>query len=275
MGEGMMDPPRLRSEDGTLEARLLRSARSLEPTATAEQEVWRRIEILTAAGAATGATGLAAQAAASVGPQVASKIAGKVLWLSWLKWATVLAIGIPTAGVATHFLTHRRTAGSAPTPAPVAIVETARPGPPVRLADSTPLVPLVPPSHTDSPLAPVAPTATASAPKPVTAARAGRAASRAESTPLEPRSALRAEALLLEGARAKLAASDFRGALDDVTQLGAQFPRGRLVQEREIVAIDSLAGLGARAALRERARAFLARFPDSPYAGHVRPLAEP
>ena len=53
-----------------------------------------------------------------------------------------------------------------------------------------------------------------------------------------------------------------------------EFPHGRLVQEREVLAIDCLAALGEGEAARARAAAFLARFPVSPYAAHVRPFAE-
>jgi outer membrane protein assembly factor BamD (BamD/ComL family) len=90
----------------------------------------------------------------------------------------------------------------------------------------------------------------------------------------ESRSALLAESALLGDARAKLAAENSRGALDDVARLENRFPHGRLVQEREVVAIDAHAGLGNRAALRARAQAFLERFPQSPYASHVRQSLE-
>src|SRR5262249_29562579 len=93
-------------------------------------------------------------------------------------------------------------------------------------------------------------------------------------TRAEP-SALQAESLLLREARAKLAAGDARGALDDVARLEVKHARGRLIQEREIVAIDALVALGDSEAARRRAVAFLARFPQSPYAAHLLERVDP
>jgi hypothetical protein len=85
-------------------------------------------------------------------------------------------------------------------------------------------------------------------------------------------SQLRVESGELRAARSKLAAGDFQGALADTARLSAQFPHGVLSQEREVVAIDALTGLGEGAAARSRAQAFLARYPDSPYAARLRRL---
>jgi hypothetical protein len=76
---------------------------------------------------------------------------------------------------------------------------------------------------------------------------------------------LQAESSLLAAARARLASGDPKGALEEVAQLAAKFPRGSLTQERELVAIESLEALGPREPLRSRAQAFLDRFPRSPY----------
>jgi hypothetical protein len=88
-------------------------------------------------------------------------------------------------------------------------------------------------------------------------------------------SALRAESEQLGVARSHLAAGDYRGALDEVRRLQGRFPRGRLLQEREVVAIDALAGMGDHAGARERAQAFMKRFPASPYSAHVLHIVEP
>jgi hypothetical protein len=262
-----MDPPRLRSETGTLEGRILRSSPSFEPAPSAQDELWRRLQVATAVGVVAGA-GAAAHAAATAAPEVAVKVAGKTLWLSLVKWGAVLAVGLPAAGVATHVvLAHRKgaTVGAAdvaashppgPVVAPAAVAAVA---PPV---EATP----VPPAPTVSAVV---------MPAPVSAPHASHSARRPEPTLADARSALRAESALLGSARAKLAAGNYRGAFDDVTHLGAQFPHGKLAQEREVVAIDALAGLGNRAALHARASAFLSRFPESPYAAHVRESLEP
>ena len=252
----MADPPRLRSDSGSLEALLLRSSRSCEPPPLAEDEVWRRVQVMTAAGAAVGATGLAVQTA-SVG-SVGSKIAAGGLWLSVMKWTAVVAIALPAAGVGTRWVLHRA-AGSAavvPTaaaPEPRAIVPAqVSDFDPTRATSATVVVP--------------------AAPKPAASPQRAHGASVTEPSAQDAPSALRKESLSLGAARARFAAGDARGALDDVARLGAEFPRGRLVQEREVLAMDCLAALGEGESARTRAVAFLSRFPASPYLAHVRQL---
>jgi hypothetical protein len=255
----MGDPPRLRSASGSLEALLLRSSRTLEPPPSAEEEVWGKLQVMTAAGAAATAAGLAAPTAAG------SKIVAKALWLSALKWGAVLAVAVPAAGVATHYALHRPAAGVAVAPAPVPIVSLL-------------------PNLAGGPLQAPAPEAAESVAAPAVVAPLVAPAVNAD-TPLAQRvrgipgrreasSALKKEGLSLGAARAKFAQGDARGALEDASRLGAEFPHGRLVQEREVLAIDCLAALGDTEAERSRAHAFLARFPASPYVAHVRQLLE-
>ncbi len=243
----MGDPPRLRSEAG-LEGLLLRSSRTNAPPAEAEEEVWRRLQIATAAGAAT-AAGLGASAVAG------SKVAAKALWVTVLKWSAVLAVGVPIAGVATHWAIHRRTAPASNVTTPRAVAD---PQPRAELAPDavpTPVAPLEAPAAPEEPAAPL----------------------RAHGLPAtqgrrDTSSALRRESLELGAARARFAAGDARTALDDVARLGVEFPSGRLVQEREVLAIDCLEALGDRDGARSRANAFLDRFPQSPYLAHVHQL---
>jgi hypothetical protein len=237
----MGDPRRLRSESGSLGARLLRSAPRLEPPPRAQEEVWRRLQ-----GATLGAAGTALGAALATRTAAAgSNIAGKTFWLAVLKWGAVVAIAAPTVGVAAHFARRPEAQGSEGPFATKSMVAVAR-------APATPRRP-----------ASAAEPAMKEAPPPAPASRPSQA------------SALRAETLLLGAARAKLAAGDNRGALDDVARLEAQFPRGALVQEREVVAIRALAALGNRPGLTARASTFLQRFPDGPYSAHVRQILEP
>jgi hypothetical protein len=255
----MGDPPRLRSASGSLEALLLRSSRTLEPPPSAEEEVWSKLQVMTAAGAAATAAGLAAPAAAG------SKIVAKALWLSALKWGVVLAVAVPAAGVATSYALHRRAAALPVTSAAAPIVSLRAsiadgplPAPATEAPESAAPSALVAPS--------VAPALDVDSPLP----------SRVHGVPVrrDASSALKREGLSLGAARAKFAQGDARGALEDVSRLVAEFPRGRLVQEREVLAIDCLAALGDVEAERSRAHAFLARFPASPYVAHVRQLLE-
>ncbi len=252
----MSDPPRLRSNAGSLEALLLQSAASCEPPPEVEDEVWRRVQVVTAAGAAVGAAGLAVQSAAA-----GSKIVKGALWLSVFKWSAVVAVGVPVAGVVGHWAVHRLARPSAVvasavvTPRPVGVEGAVRPqAAPVDSAEVALTAPIV-----------------LSAPRPSTAASHVHPGA-ASSSPDAP-SALWKESVSLGDARTKLAAGDPRGALDEVTRLGVEFPHGRLVQEREVLEMDSLSALGDIDAARARARAFLDRFPSSPYLAHVRQLA--
>ena len=256
--EGVVaDPPRLRSNVGSLEALLLRSSRSGEPPPEVEDEVWRRVQAVTAAGAALGATGLAVQTAAT-----GSKLAKGALWLSMLKWTAVVAVAMPAAGVAAHWAVRREATSTAGLARGLAAAR------PLVAASTLP----APDSLSDSAEIP-APVLAAEPPRSGVVAPRARVASVA-STAQDAPSALRKESLSLGSARGKFAAGDPRGALDEVARLGVEFPHGRLVQEREVLAIDCLAALGDGEAARTRAAAFLARFPVSPYAAHVRQFAE-
>jgi hypothetical protein len=72
----------------------------------------------------------------------------------------------------------------------------------------------------------------------------------------------------------KAAPSDPARALALAEEGHARFPRSVFWQEREMAAIGALARLGRSGEARERARAFLQRHPESPYAEGLRKLAE-
>ncbi|MBX7192609.1 MAG: hypothetical protein K1X94_11155 [Sandaracinaceae bacterium] len=75
-------------------------------------------------------------------------------------------------------------------------------------------------------------------------------------------------ALLMEARRAL--ASDPARALELAESHRAQYPRGLLAQEREMIAIDALEALGRASAARARAGEFIHRWTDSSYAGRLR-----
>ena len=91
----------------------------------------------------------------------------------------------------------------------------------------------------------------------------------AETGSAHERRALRAtapspdELLLLQGARAAVAASDFTTARDALQEHARRFPSGQLAEEREALRVKTLLGLGRPQEARQAARAFEARFPDS------------
>jgi hypothetical protein len=74
---------------------------------------------------------------------------------------------------------------------------------------------------------------------------------------------LAAERALLDGARKALGADDYPAALRGVQLHATRFPAGVLVEEREALAIKTLAASGHPAEARARAAAFGQRFPHS------------
>src|SRR5260370_22877220 len=97
-GVQMADPPRLRSNSGSLEAILLASSRSVEPPPFAEEEIWRRLQTLSTIGVAAGTAAVLTHRVASASGTLMSK----TFWLSALKWGAVVAVGAPAVGVAVH-----------------------------------------------------------------------------------------------------------------------------------------------------------------------------
>jgi hypothetical protein len=248
-----------------LESALLDSCYTSEPPESAEDELWHRLKALPHIGAAAAAAGLATKTAAAA----TSKATIKPLWGALLKWGALVAVAGPAVGATAHVVvSHRHSEpslmqehsapgahGAATAGADVPTGAGPRPD-----ALSEPVSPE--PSATDAP---------GRVPTGMPAARVSRPR---DGTASESLSMLEAESRLVEAARGRLAAGDARGALDDIAHVAVQFPHGRLKQEQELVAIDSLAALGERAAMQSRARAFLERFPRGAYAQHVRRLLE-
>lgn len=83
------------------------------------------------------------------------------------------------------------------------------------------------------------------------------------STP--PAAAAPSEAELLEQARAALKAGDSARALQRASEHAQRFPRGVLVQEREVLAIQALRRLGRDAEADRRAGAFAKAYPGSAF----------
>jgi len=77
--------------------------------------------------------------------------------------------------------------------------------------------------------------------------------------------ALKAESALLSKARAELRSGNAVGAQASLDKLQAQFPKGVLVQEREVLTIEVLHARGNVEGARRRAKAFLSAYPKSPH----------
>jgi hypothetical protein len=239
----MKDPSWLLSQTGTLEAQLLEAVRDVDPPLAARDEVWRRVGL--AAGAATlaaAATPLAARGAA----WATSRALAQSSWLSAVKWVAVVGSLAPAAGVAMHWVVvSRTTAATAPK---ASALRPAAPSQEVALES----IAVALPDPTSIPLGVgVAP-------------RRGPAASN-----------LDAESALLRRAREELEQGDAKAALDDIALLATRFPRGELLQEREVVAINALLAQRQRSAAATRTADFLRLHPNSPYADSLRQALKP
>jgi len=86
-----------------------------------------------------------------------------------------------------------------------------------------------------------------------------------------PTAALLTEELgALDHARVALVNGEGRRTLDELDAYDRRFPSGRLQIEAEVLRIDALAKLGRKDAARQRAEAFLRRYPNSVLATRVR-----
>ncbi len=102
-------------------------------------------------------------------------------------------------------------------------------------------------------------------------ARRGPVVDLAPALPADPDARLRLEIEALAEARRALAADPAR-ALALAEQGQQQFRDGMFGQEREAIGIFALHKLGQEARARQRAEAFLARYPDGPFSEQVRRL---
>ncbi len=83
-----------------------------------------------------------------------------------------------------------------------------------------------------------------------------------------------AEAAGVQKARESLAQGNASRALTLLAELDKSIPRGALGQERAVLAIEALSASGQKGQAAQRAKAFLAANPSSPYAERVRAHAQ-
>lgn len=188
--------------------------------------------------------------AAPAAPHAAGATAASVK----LTTAVLVGLGLTGAGFAVGRAT-------APSTAPPTVTAT-----PTTSAITAPTAaPSAAPSATTSAPAPSAPP-TASAPP--TPPAPGAPAATATGAPGFDR-----EQSLLERARSALVRHDAAAAAAALDAHDAQFPVARHAEERDYLRIQLLRERGEVAAARERARAFLAAYPESLYRGRVESLA--
>ncbi len=131
--------------------------------------------------------------------------------------------------------------------------------------------------HSREPLAtpPMAPSASAGAwcapPRADSARPEATTAKIAPLATIAPMDPLAREASLLESARAALSSEPAR-ALELLNRHAREFPRGKLVLERELLAVEALHRMGRNAEARTRGASLVATDPSGPYAARVSSL---
>lgn len=199
---------------------------------------------------AAGLEALKAQTAATSGAATTSATAGSAkLWL-------VLGSGVLAAGAITALaVSSSRDA------------EPAEPNPVVAPSLSAPPEPAPPAASTSA--AVVSSATPVPTPSQTSAASAPKAPASSAPPPLDRKALLAAEVRHLASVR-QLTGGSPAAAARKADEGHRLFPRGMLYQEREALAISSLARAGQGAQARARATQFLSRFPKSPFAEQVK-----
>lgn len=233
------DPERLLSASNAepLERELLGSVRHVGPPEGAKDIAWRNIAGQIAVVAAVGAASTSTAAAASKAS--AGTLAS---WALSTKLALVAAGSLALGG---GYMALRSEAPS-PSTAPRAVV-----------APVTPAVPVVTPQLKPAEVTP------APAEAPPEDAPSGH-----KPLPRGP-DALKAESKLLTDARAQLRSGNLAAAQGSLDRLQAQFPKGMLTQEREVLAIEVAYARGNVDAAKRRAKAFVKAYPKSPHSAKL------
>ena len=231
--------------DAELAALLAKAAPVVPPPGFVDQ-AFGRLDLAPLAASAT-----AAATTASVSTAVKG-LAGAKLFVAG---AVAVAIGA-TGGVAVD----RLVVGP---PAPKVIVKEVRVEVPIEVPVPTPVltpapVPAPRPAHANKHVEP--------APAPIAAQPAPTAA--------ELDAQLREERAVLEMARTSLGRKDAKGALAQLEEHQHRFPDGRLAEERDAMMVTTLEGLGQHEQARERAKAFLSKYPDSLLAPQVKRVTD-
>lgn len=228
------DPERLLSVSSgadSLERDLLDSVRHVGPPSGAKDEAWRAIAAQIAVVTAVGTAASSTAAASKVG------VSGFTSWALATKVAVVaLGGGLALGG---GYLALRGP-DTSPSVAPRPIVAPQRQAQPVVVSEPVP-------QDSPPPLEPHA--------------------EEMPSRKLEPRrlDLLKAESALLMQARAELRSGNPAAAGAALERLQAQFPKGMLAQEREVLTIEVLHARGNVEGAKRRAKAFIKAYPKSPH----------
>lgn len=192
---------------------------------------------------------------AALGLGTVSSTVGKASWPAWLKTGLILGALGGAAGTLAFFGLGEKEPQqvAAPQPAPQAEQSPA------------PAAEAVAPVYqaTDLPVEPAAPSVATPAGKITSGNKTAEPMAASEPS-------LAAELDAIRPAKARLASGDAAGALAQVRQYRAQFPKGRLGVEATVIEVEALVALGQRSAAERLAAPLLKG--DSPYAARLRTL---
>lgn len=131
----------------------------------------------------------------------------------------------------------------------------------------TPVAPSVAPSAAPQPVVATPPASAVSVSEPaapaITAAAPSSPAPKPASEPTDDGRSVAAERALLDAARIALASGEPTQALDVVARHAREYPRGRLAEEREAIAVRALVKAGRYDEARSRAERFQSVYPRS------------
>jgi len=280
----MKEPRRLRVDAGSdLERRLLGAGRARAPREARQRALVAATAALGTTAAATGAaatgTAVASGAAgggATAGSAAASSIAktGTVAMLKWLGLVGLAGIGAATAAVSMQHA-HPASETMATATKPADAVRAVAPSKAQHRAG-----PAAEPPSDEAPSESAAASAEAAPPPPSASVLTPTAATALPVGPLRPAaspsassgSTLPEELAMLDQARSAMAGGDPARALSILDGYTGRFPHASLGAEATVLRIEALLEAGDPAAARRAADAFLASYPQSPYAERVRTL---
>lgn len=239
---------------------LMKDERAAQEPLASQERVRRRLEgsvralaVGAATGAALGGLGIAVGAKGEAILRGMSFVARKKLATIALA-TTTGAAGVAGGGVLAYHAGER--AERARHAAPAEAAPPARPS-------AIPSAPEAPPDPSQTSAPPPAPASAVTPPVVSSARLAASTSPTASQRPVDRDAALVEELALVQTARTALVRGDAAGALDATKQHRRRFPSGRLVEERESLAIQALARLGRDDEARQRAADFERTYPSS------------
>ena len=261
------EPPRLLDSIADERDRLaaaLRAGRDELPSEAALEQLWSRLvpplggppDGPAGGDGGSGASAAGLEAAAS-GAAMGASTAAKMTALKWLGLCTALGAAI---GGSAYYASQPRSATMAAAPASSAVEPT-----PAAVSEGHSRPASAAPPVESASVAPSAHAASASPPSPELAAARADGAAQGGGAPIP------SEVELLKQAQAALGADPGR-ALVLVQQAAQRYPGGALAQEREMIRIQALLGLGRSGQARAAAEAFRARHPSSPHCRRLETL---